>query len=161
MTEIADVTTAAQDGGTRKPKGTGLDAMHLPELKQLAGSLGIRGTGTMRKGQLIAAIQGRQSGAAPSESANGSDDIGEAVATERSARESTAAADGVRAESPEEAVTIDRPHDSSQIAPPADQGGQSQLNLDGSLAEPPQRARPVVQKHCELLRELQLDLRPC
>jgi transcription termination factor Rho len=138
VTEIADVTTAAQDGGTRKPKGTGLDAMHLPELKQLAGSLGIRGTGTMRKGQLIAAIQARQSGAAPSESTNGSHDLGEAVAVEQSARELTTAADGVRPESREEAVNIDRPHDSGQITPPADQGGQSQLNLDGNLAEPPQ-----------------------
>ncbi|HEV8055721.1 MAG TPA: transcription termination factor Rho [Nocardioidaceae bacterium] len=34
--------------------------MVLPELKQLAGSLGIKGTGAMRKGQLIEAIQSAQ-----------------------------------------------------------------------------------------------------
>ncbi len=74
MTEIADVTTAAAEGeSARKRKGSGLDAMLLPELKQLASTLGIRGAGTLRKGQLIAAIQSRQSGAAPTESVNGAD----------------------------------------------------------------------------------------
>jgi len=137
VTEIVDVTSAAQDEGTSKRKGTGLDAMHLPELKRLASSLGIRGTGTMRKGQLIAAIEGRQSGAPPSESTNGSNDIGEPVAVERSPRELTAAADEVRAESRDEALNIDRPHDSRQIAPAADQA-RDQRNLDANLAEPPQ-----------------------
>jgi transcription termination factor Rho len=36
--------------------------MLLPELKQLAGTLGIRGTGALRKGQLIEAIKAAQSG---------------------------------------------------------------------------------------------------
>ena len=73
MTDIADVTSVAVEDGTagRKRKGSGLDAMLLPELKQIAGSLGIRGAGTMRKGQLIAAIQGAQSGSPPSGSAPG------------------------------------------------------------------------------------------
>src|SRR5215216_909059 len=72
VTDIADVTSVAVKDGTagRKRKGSGLDAMLLPELKHLAGSLGIRGTGTMRKGQLIAAIQAAQSGS-PSSSAAG------------------------------------------------------------------------------------------
>ena len=73
VTDIADVTSVAVEDGTagRKRKGSGLDAMLLPELKQLAGSLGIRGAGTMRKGQLIAAIQAAQSGS-PGSSAPGS-----------------------------------------------------------------------------------------
>jgi transcription termination factor Rho len=72
VTDIADVTSVAVEDGTagRKRKGSGLDAMLLPELKQLAGSLAIRGAGTMRKGQLIAAIQAAQSGS-PSSSAPG------------------------------------------------------------------------------------------
>jgi transcription termination factor Rho len=71
VTETADVTSVAVEDGTagRKRKGSGLDAMLLPELKQLAGSLGIRGAGTLRKGQLIAAIQGARSGSAVSASA--------------------------------------------------------------------------------------------
>jgi transcription termination factor Rho len=63
LTDIAEVTSAAQDeaGPARKRRGTGLDGMVLAELKQLAGPLGIKGTGAMRKGQLIAAIQSAQS----------------------------------------------------------------------------------------------------
>jgi transcription termination factor Rho len=44
----------------RRRSGTGLSAMVLPELKALASSLGISGTGGMRKSQLIAAIQEKQ-----------------------------------------------------------------------------------------------------
>ena len=36
--------------------------MLLPELKQLAGTLGIKGTGALRKGQLIEAIKAAQTG---------------------------------------------------------------------------------------------------
>jgi transcription termination factor Rho len=42
--------------------------MVLAELQQLAGSLGITGTGRMRKGQLIDAIKAAQGGGTPSES---------------------------------------------------------------------------------------------
>jgi transcription termination factor Rho len=74
LTEIAEVTSASpHDGGTgeqskqltsdrRNRKGSGLDSMVLTELKQLASSLGIKGTGAMRKSQLIAAIQSAQQG---------------------------------------------------------------------------------------------------
>jgi transcription termination factor Rho len=50
-------------GGTRRRRtGSGLSAMLLPELQSLAASLGISGTGRMRKGELITAIQEKQSG---------------------------------------------------------------------------------------------------
>ena len=74
MTEIAEVTSASpHDEGTgeqskqltsdrRNRKGSGLDSMVLAELKQLASSLGIKGTGAMRKGQLIDAIHSAQRG---------------------------------------------------------------------------------------------------
>jgi transcription termination factor Rho len=72
LTEIAEVTSASPDEeGTgeqskqltsdrRNRKGSGLDSMVLAELKQLANSLGIKGTGAMRKSQLIDAIQSAQ-----------------------------------------------------------------------------------------------------
>jgi transcription termination factor Rho len=72
LTEIAEVTSASPHGeGTgeqskqptsdrRSRKGSGLDSMVLAELKQLANSLGIKGTGAMRKSQLIEAIQSAQ-----------------------------------------------------------------------------------------------------
>jgi transcription termination factor Rho len=74
LTEIAEMTGASShEEGTgeqskqstsdrRNRKGSGLDSMVLAELKQLAGSLGIKGTGAMRKGQLIDAIQSAQRG---------------------------------------------------------------------------------------------------
>jgi transcription termination factor Rho len=55
--EAAEGTSAAP---RRRRTGTGLSAMVLPELKALASSLGISGTGGMRKSQLIAAIQEKQ-----------------------------------------------------------------------------------------------------
>ncbi len=74
LTEIAEMTSASQnEEGTgeqtkqltsdrRNRKGSGLDSMVLAELKQLASSLGIKGTGAMRKGQLIDAIRAAQRG---------------------------------------------------------------------------------------------------
>ncbi|MBH5337009.1 transcription termination factor Rho [Streptomyces pactum] len=54
----------------RRRSGTGLDAMVLAELQQLASSLGIKGTARMRKGQLIEVIKDRQAqGGAPAEAA--------------------------------------------------------------------------------------------
>ena len=64
MTDTAEVTSAAPDeaGAGRKRRGSGLDSMVLPELKQLASTLGLKGTGAMRKSQLIDAIQSAQNG---------------------------------------------------------------------------------------------------
>ncbi|MBM7797407.1 transcription termination factor Rho [Microlunatus panaciterrae] len=55
----------------RKRKGSGLEAMVLPELKQLAATLGLKGAGAMRKGQLIDAIRGAQSGTGADRATNG------------------------------------------------------------------------------------------
>jgi transcription termination factor Rho len=75
VTEIVDASTGAGDQSTpradaaadavvtrRRKAGGGLEGMLLPELKQLAGTLGIKGTGALRKGQLIEAIKAAQSG---------------------------------------------------------------------------------------------------
>ena len=78
MTDLAEVTSAPleqagasdhSEQNTRRRKGSGLDAMVLPELKQLASSLGLKGTGAMRKGQLIDAIKSAQGGQNSSSSA--------------------------------------------------------------------------------------------
>ena len=53
---------AAGTAGTGRRGGSGLSAMLLPELQRLAQSMGIMGTGRMRKGQIIAAIEERQGG---------------------------------------------------------------------------------------------------
>ena len=64
MTDTVEVTSAAPDeaGAGRKRRGSGLDSMVLPELKQLASTLGLKGTGAMRKSQLIDAIKSAQNG---------------------------------------------------------------------------------------------------
>ncbi|MBB5116973.1 transcription termination factor Rho [Streptomyces eurocidicus] len=56
--------TGAATAPKRRRSGTGLDAMVLAELQQLASSLGIKGTARMRKGQLIEVIKERQAGSA-------------------------------------------------------------------------------------------------
>jgi transcription termination factor Rho len=74
VTDIAEVTGAPVEdaSGARRRRGSGLEAMLLPELKQLASTLRIKGSGAMRKSQLIAAIQGSQQGSPPPSSSNGS-----------------------------------------------------------------------------------------
>ncbi len=62
---MTDTTTAAKSGN-------GLSSMLLPELKQLASSLGISGASAMRKSDLVAAISAKQSGGAGSAGRNGS-----------------------------------------------------------------------------------------
>ncbi len=71
MSDTTDVTSEVSSvqapeeaaGSTRRRRtGSGLTAMLLPELQSLASSLGISGTGRMRKGELITAIQERQAG---------------------------------------------------------------------------------------------------
>ena len=57
--------TSTGDDATDRPRrrrAGGLDGMVLAELQQLAGSLGISGTGRMRKGQLVEAIRAAQGG---------------------------------------------------------------------------------------------------
>ena len=58
--QAADGPRGAGDGGASA--GKRLTSMLLPELQRLAQSLGMTGTGRMRKGQLIAAIEERQHG---------------------------------------------------------------------------------------------------
>ncbi|MFW6204780.1 MAG: Rho termination factor N-terminal domain-containing protein, partial [Actinomycetota bacterium] len=48
------------DRANKRRRAPGLQGMVLAELQQLAGSLGITGTGRMRKGELIAAIRTAQ-----------------------------------------------------------------------------------------------------
>jgi len=55
-------TVEATSPATRK---SGLDSMLVGELKQLGASLGLKGTGAMRKGDLIAAIKSAQAGSRP------------------------------------------------------------------------------------------------
>ncbi|MDP9431717.1 MAG: transcription termination factor Rho [Actinomycetota bacterium] len=62
-TESSSADSAATTVRRRRSSGGGgLAAMVLPELQAMAAGLGITGTGRMRKGQLIEAIQAKQGG---------------------------------------------------------------------------------------------------
>src|SRR3954454_22162791 len=63
MTETTETTAAPETNGTAAParKAGGLSSMLLPELKQVAGGLGIKATG-MKKAELVAAIKAAQGG---------------------------------------------------------------------------------------------------
>ncbi len=56
-------TAPAEAAAGKRRRGTGLSGMLLPELQRLAAELGIAGTGRMRKGDLVSAIEARQVGA--------------------------------------------------------------------------------------------------
>jgi transcription termination factor Rho len=60
-TYLASVPTSAADEPVKRAPS--LSTMKLAELQGLAGSLGLTGTAKLRKGDLVAAIRGRQSGA--------------------------------------------------------------------------------------------------
>ncbi|WP_412917627.1 transcription termination factor Rho [Gordonia zhaorongruii] len=76
---------------TSKRAQTGLSAMLLPELRALAGQLGIKGTSGMRKGALIDVIRAKQQGGAPKSAPHSA--APESAAPEKSAPERAATAD--------------------------------------------------------------------
>jgi transcription termination factor Rho len=93
----ADSATAAPAKGRRR-QGTGLSALLLPELQQVAQTMGIPGTARLRKSQLIAAIQEKQGGGAADEPRRSSPRAGsDGAASEDSAqRVASAGADASR-----------------------------------------------------------------
>jgi len=73
-TESLDTpTTDAPAAKGRGRRGEGLSGMVLTDLKALAGTLGIKGTSGMRKGDLVAAIAARQNGAGSGKQGSGPD----------------------------------------------------------------------------------------
>ncbi|MQM24939.1 transcription termination factor Rho [Glycomyces albidus] len=60
MSDAASASEETPETKKRRRAGTGLASLLMPELQQMAQSLGITGVGRMRKSELIAAIQERQ-----------------------------------------------------------------------------------------------------
>jgi transcription termination factor Rho len=139
LTDTAEVTSAAQDeaGAGRKRRGSGLDSMVLPELKQLASTLGIKGTGAMRKGQLIAAIQSVQNGSSATRPHDGQaparrDDVAAALdELQRQPREDDA---------PRERDVVPTREPEAEPTPPAERGDGS-ARPDGERTDAPQEGR--------------------
>ena len=139
------------------PKGAGLDAMVLPELKQLASSLGLKGTGAMRKGQLIDAIKTAQGGQNSSSGATAPPRTnGDHPPREQTANSDVAAAlNNLQQQAPRE--VNERREESQPVVREDRNGNQNQPALSGDAersegrsqrsaerpARPPQQPRPV------------------
>ena len=70
VTDAREAVTSESPSEAKAPKSVGgsLATMVLPELRALAGQVGVKGTSGMRKGELIAAIREMQGGAPTGES---------------------------------------------------------------------------------------------
>ncbi len=124
-------------------QGKGLTAMLLPELKQLGASLGLKGTGAMRKSQLIEAIRTAQSGGSPAPKAEAG---GEQPAPRRRTRERSEApasdsAAASAAASAAEASAAPREAASGEAAPNGDATDDVAARLDALQGERGRRRR--------------------
>ncbi|MET0641268.1 MAG: transcription termination factor Rho [Jiangellaceae bacterium] len=143
----------------RRRRAGGLDGMVLAELQQLAGSLGISGTGRMRKSQLVEAIRVAQGGGAGR--TDGSRPAAEPLVTEpqpsphpstqspspssspRSDDRDVERDDRERADVSAEVRTDDRGHVSAEVRPDdrSDTGGDDRRQSQPRAEQPDQQDR--------------------
>jgi transcription termination factor Rho len=123
---------AGSDGAAaakgRRRQGTGLSALLLPELQQVAHQMGIPGTARMRKSQLIAAIQEKQGGSTDRSSRSGPD----ATATEVSAPRAASAGADVSRPVKQDAM---EPQTSPETGSRRDDGVQSSSRGDAAVQQ--------------------------
>jgi len=132
----------AGQAGPAGRSGAGLSAKLLPELQRLAQALGITGTGRMRKGQLIAAIEERQHGGTASGGTVSGGTAASTVSTVSTAG-AAAASDGPRAARRAPRGTRAEVTDNSvQRGVPAGAGSTRPLKQDAM--EPQTSTRPVM-----------------
>ncbi|KUJ64443.1 transcription termination factor Rho [Streptomyces albus subsp. albus] len=127
----APATGAATGSAPRRRRsGTGLDAMVLAELQQLASSLGIKGTARMRKSQLIEVIKDRQAAgggsgaAAPAEAAS-------AEAPAKPRRRATSKARTGEDSAPKAAEAAEAPAPAKAEKSAEKAAGQQQIDIPG------------------------------
>jgi transcription termination factor Rho len=138
---------AAQAGaaGAGGRSGAGLSSKLLPELQRLAQSLGITGTGRMRKGQLIAAIEERQHGgtASGSTASGGAASGGTAGGTASAVSTAVPAGGGIQAARRAPGGRATEVNEKSvQRGVPAGAGATRPLKQDAM--EPETSTRPVM-----------------
>ncbi|MEU7578213.1 transcription termination factor Rho [Streptomyces sp. NPDC041068] len=136
-TPATDASAAPATGasaGSRRRRGTGLEGMVLAELQQVASGLGIKGTGRMRKSQLIEVIKEAQAGGgAPAKSAAASGDTTETKPKRRAT--SKARTGEAAAESATKASKADKAEAKADKAP-----AQQQIDIPGQPASDDQPA---------------------
>jgi transcription termination factor Rho len=159
-TDASAPATGAATGTAprRRRSGTGLDAMVLAELQQLASSLGIKGTARMRKSQLIEVIKEKQ--AASGGGAQGSEAAPSAAegvtkpkrrATSK-ARTGDDSADAGKQNNADKADNADKAGDAEKSGK-AGRGGkadkaaaQQQIDIPGQSGEPAADEQPAGER---------------
>ncbi|MFF3640467.1 transcription termination factor Rho [Streptomyces sp. NPDC002564] len=135
-TPATDASAAPATGasaGSRRRRGTGLEGMVLAELQQVASGLGIKGTGRMRKSQLIEVIKEAQAGGgAPAKTAAAS---GETTETKPKRRATSKARTGEEAAEPAKASASAKSEGKADKAT-----AQQQIDIPGQPAGGPARA---------------------
>ncbi|MEV7193305.1 transcription termination factor Rho [Streptomyces sp. NPDC093510] len=145
-TPATDASAAPATGasaGSRRRRGTGLEGMVLAELQQVASGLGIKGTGRMRKSQLIEVIKEAQAGGgAPAKSAAAS---GETTETKPKRRATSKARTGEDAAEPAAKASASAKSDTAKAGKSDDAkgdkaAGQQQIDIPGQPAGSPARS---------------------
>ena len=127
---------------TPKRARTGLSAMLLPELRALAGGLGIKGTSGMRKGDLIDVIRAHQQGGVPQS----------APAAKRKAAPAKDAGD-VRADTADTANATEQ--NSSPAEAPVVKGGPATAEAQNPSPQSPEPQNTAPQADAPKTRDVQ------
>jgi transcription termination factor Rho len=136
VTETIEAATTADTAesakSSSKKKSGGLNSMLLPELKQLAGTLGIKGAGAMRKSALIDAISAARGGQGSS-ATQGGESSAAAKSGNRSGGGRSSGDDRPAREASSETTVETRERDRSESRGRGDRDGSNQDNSsDGS-----------------------------
>ncbi|WP_435107660.1 transcription termination factor Rho [Nocardiopsis synnemataformans] len=133
VTEAGDgAPTGTPSRSRTASRGTGLAALKLPELQKLASSLGITGTGRMRKSDVIAAIEAKQGGPV-----GGPTKAKTAKNAETASKAGKVEATDGRAEAPETPGTDEAPRKRADKQP----SDQAVTDPQGGRGEKPSRGR--------------------
>ncbi|MFE0171720.1 transcription termination factor Rho [Streptomyces sp. NPDC059002] len=139
-TPATDASAAPATGasaGSRRRRGTGLEGMVLAELQQVASGLGIKGTGRMRKSQLIEVIKEAQAGGgAPAKSAAA--DTAETKPKRRATSKARTGEDA--AETPAKASRAEKGEAGKAEKATAKAAAQQQIDIPGQPASDDQPA---------------------
>ncbi|WP_328356919.1 transcription termination factor Rho [Streptomyces sp. NBC_00457] len=137
-----DASAPASGAGSRRRRGTGLEGMVLAELQQVASGLGIRGTGRMRKSQLIEVIKEAQAGGgAPAKSAEAATETKPKRRATSKARTGEDSAPAEKADKKAEAAAAKAVAQQQIEIPGQPAGGTPRAEAERGAEEAPERRR--------------------
>ncbi|GAA1756666.1 transcription termination factor Rho [Streptomonospora arabica] len=150
--DAGDAATSSRKSTSSRSRsgGTGLSALKLTELQRLASSLGITGTGRMRKNDIIAAIEAKQGGPVSAPQADGSAKPA-ADRPDQSAGQQGGATTGQQAAAQPAPEQQDNRQDAGQSAPAAkaESGGRGSESAQADRSEKTARSRRSPRKRGE------------